>query len=126
MQTYQHHISALKHSPRLPQAQHIAQHTLKYPAPDWVCEIRSPGTVRIDREVKLADYAANGIPEYWIVDPDKKPVEIYRLRGHAPYHLEIKTDTGVLRCAALGGMEFPIEAIFEPQANLAALQHILS
>jgi Uma2 family endonuclease len=107
-------------------AQHITPQTLKYPAPDWVCEIISPSTVRIDREVKLTDYAANGIPEYWIADPDKKLVEIYRLREHGAYELEIKTDTGILRCAAIGGMEFPIEAIFEPRANLAALQNILS
>jgi len=43
-------------------------------------------SVTRDREVKFREYAAAGIPEYWIVDrsPDDKryaSVEIYRLQG---------------------------------------------
>lgn len=33
-------------------------------------EIISPGTARVDRVAKMADYAEAGIPNYWIVDLD--------------------------------------------------------
>lgn len=52
-------------------------------APDWVCEILSPSTARIDRVHKTRIYAEEGIANLWIVDPDEKTIEIYALRdGH--------------------------------------------
>ncbi|MCB9675676.1 MAG: Uma2 family endonuclease [Alphaproteobacteria bacterium] len=47
--------------------------------PDWVCEILSPSTARLDRGVKLDVYAQAGIPWVWLVDPDAKLVEVFRL-----------------------------------------------
>ena len=38
-------------------------------AADLVVEIISPDSVTRDRKVKLAEYAAVGVPEYWVVDP---------------------------------------------------------
>ncbi|GAB2598351.1 Uma2 family endonuclease [Spirosoma areae] len=42
---------------------------MKLPAPDLVIEVLSKSTARRDRGVKFTDYAANGIAEYWIVNP---------------------------------------------------------
>ena len=102
----------------------ITPNTLQYPAPDWVCEILSPTTARYDRGVKMRDYAANGIAEYWIIDPENRVVEIYRLEAHE-YVLDIKTNTGVLRSRVITGLECPIEAIFDNGKNLLALRDIL-
>src|SRR5919112_1913085 len=60
------------------------------PAPDavWltvtdlllVIEIVSPGSEAIDQVVKVAEYAAVGIPQYWTVARDKaQTVTLYRL-----------------------------------------------
>ena len=38
--------------------------------PDWVLEIASNTTSRRDETIKRRDYAAYGIPEYWLFDPD--------------------------------------------------------
>lgn len=46
-------------------------------APDWVCEILSPSTARIDRVEKLPIYAANGVKHAWLVDPDLRTLEIF-------------------------------------------------
>lgn len=46
-------------------------------APDWIIEIVSPGSKRLDYYTKLALYRANGVREYWIVDPLKKTIVIY-------------------------------------------------
>lgn len=49
--------------------------------PTLVVEIISPHTGRIDRVRKLQLYARYHIPFYWIVDPDARTVEAYRLAG---------------------------------------------
>ena len=46
-------------------------------APDWVIEILSPGTVRIDCGIKLFKYRTAGVREYWIVNPVKRMVQVY-------------------------------------------------
>ena len=48
-------------------------------APDFIIEILSASTVQHDRVVKFNLYRDAGVREYWIVDPDTKLVEAYRL-----------------------------------------------
>ena len=50
-------------------------------APDWVCEVLSPSTARIDRTDKLAIYAAHGVKHCWLVDPDARTLEVMALTG---------------------------------------------
>jgi len=50
-------------------------------APDWVCEVVSVKTARLDRIRKLPRYAQHGIPHAWIVDPVAQSVEVYRREG---------------------------------------------
>ena len=48
--------------------------------PEIAIEILSPGSSneKRDRHIKLNLYAAYGVEEYWIVDPENRGVEIYR------------------------------------------------
>ena len=46
-------------------------------APDWVIEIVSPGSRKMDYYKKLFKYRMAGVREYWVVDPDKKCVTVY-------------------------------------------------
>ncbi len=46
-------------------------------APDWIIEIVSPGSRRMDYFTKLFKYRTSGVREYWIVDPDRKRVTVY-------------------------------------------------
>jgi Uma2 family endonuclease len=46
--------------------------------PDWLCEVISPSTSRIDREKKLPIYAAAGVEWAWIVDPSLQTLEVLR------------------------------------------------
>jgi Uma2 family endonuclease len=61
--------------PRLPDEAYL---TL---APDWVCEILSPSTERIDRLKKLRIYAREAISHAWLVNPDARTLEVFRLDG---------------------------------------------
>jgi len=49
--------------------------------PDWVCEVLSPRTARVDRVLKRHIYARERVAHYWLLDPDAKTLEVERLDG---------------------------------------------
>lgn len=50
-------------------------------APDWVCEVVSPATARVDRVRKMPIYARERVAHLWLVDPILRTLEVYRLEG---------------------------------------------
>jgi Uma2 family endonuclease len=54
-----------------------------YGAPTLVIEILSPGSQNRERDgkLKLKLYSRFGVEEYWIVDPRKRAVEVYRVEA---------------------------------------------
>jgi Uma2 family endonuclease len=48
--------------------------------PDWVCEVLSPSTARIDRHLKRESYAREGVEYFWLVDPVRRTLEVLRLQ----------------------------------------------
>src|SRR5258706_8428177 len=48
-------------------------------APDWACEVVSPGTERLDRAKKMPVYARESIRHLWLVNPAAPTLEVYRL-----------------------------------------------
>ncbi|MCD8241740.1 MAG: Uma2 family endonuclease, partial [Lachnospiraceae bacterium] len=50
-------------------------------APDWIIEIVSPGSRRMDCMIKLFKYRSAGVREYWVVDPDKNRITVYDFAG---------------------------------------------
>ena len=46
-------------------------------APDWVIEVVSPSSQKMDYGTKLFKYRTAGVLEYWIVDPAKERVTVY-------------------------------------------------
>jgi Uma2 family endonuclease len=50
-------------------------------APDLIVEILSPSNWLDDRRTKYSMYAQAGVREYWLVDPDKRQIEVFALRG---------------------------------------------
>lgn len=54
-------------------------------APDWIIEVVSPGSRRMDYYTKLFKYRTSGVREYWIVDPEKNRITVYDLE-HEDLH----------------------------------------
>ena len=50
-------------------------------APDLVVEVLSPSTAKDDRTRKKEIYEACGVPEYWLVSPTDKSIEVYLLES---------------------------------------------
>lgn len=46
-------------------------------APDWIIEVVSPSSTRMDYFIKLFKYRTAGVREYWIVNPTTKTVQTY-------------------------------------------------
>ena len=46
-------------------------------APDWVCEILSPSTAKVDRATKMPIYSRENVQYVWLVDPDARTLEIF-------------------------------------------------
>ncbi|MHC1727161.1 MAG: Uma2 family endonuclease [Syntrophobacteraceae bacterium] len=49
--------------------------------PDWVCEVLSPNTQRIDKMQKMPLYARYGVPHLWLIDPVAKTLDVFRLKS---------------------------------------------
>lgn len=82
---------------------------------DLVVEVVSPDNPARDIVVKRADYAAAGIPEYWIVDPQHETVTVLTLRDDQ-YH-----EHGVFRrgttatSVLLASLTASVDALFDAQ-----------
>jgi Uma2 family endonuclease len=59
--------------PELPDTAFIAA------VPDWVCEVLSRSTEKLDRDEKLPLYAEQGVGHVWLVDPTARTLEAYTL-----------------------------------------------
>lgn len=50
-------------------------------APDWICEVLSPSTHRLDRVKKLRIYGREGVKHAWLLDPGERTLEVLRLES---------------------------------------------
>ena len=49
-------------------------------SPDWVCEVLSPSTRRLDLHGKRPVYAREGVRHLWLVDPTDRTLEAFEFR----------------------------------------------
>ena len=98
---------------------------MKFPAPDFVVEVLSDSTAKVDRETKFQDYAAHGVGEYWIIDAESETVEQYFLQNER-YELLLKAKDATIESVVLPKFKIPIRAIFDETENLKALANLIS
>lgn len=85
-------------------------------APELVVEIVSPGSEneRRDRETKLALYSREGVEEYWIVDWQRRTVDVYRRAGDALELVQTLAGDDALESPLLPGFRLQIARIWPP------------
>lgn len=83
-------------------------------APDLVIEIVSPGAEneRRDRLAKRQLYGKYGVKEYWIVDFEKRTVELYLLQGQRLELQSLLTEQDEITSSVLPGYRCKVEAFF--------------
>lgn len=81
-------------------------------APDWICEILSPSTERTDRTTKLAVYAAARVGHVWLVNPETRTLEAYRLEPQGWLLVGSHAGTERVRVEPFGAIELDLAQIF--------------
>ena len=70
---------------------------------DLVVEVLSPDGAARDRGVKLRDYAAAGVQEYWLLDPEAERIEVYGRQPDGTFVLLAPDRTGALASQCRAG-----------------------
>ena len=63
----------------------IIEHGKLRGTPDMIVEVQSPGNASYDEKVKLPAYALAGVPEYAIVKPHDRTLDLYELDARHRY-----------------------------------------
>lgn len=89
---------------------------------DLVVEIISPESVGRDRGVKFYEYEEAGIPEYWLIDPQRERAEFYQLDERGRYQLIRPNNEGVYTSKMLTGLRLPVAWLWQVPKVLDALR----
>jgi Uma2 family endonuclease len=81
-------------------------------APDWVCEILSPSTERIDRGLKLAIYAREQVGYVWLLNPETGTLEVLRLREGNFLVLAVHTGESPVRAEPFDAVELDLAGLW--------------
>ena len=81
-------------------------------APDLVIEILSSATADRDKGLKQKLYANYGVQEYWLVDPDKRVIEVMTLGEGGFESTGIYQEGAILKSPLLRGISIKVSEIF--------------
>ena len=81
-------------------------------APDWVCEVLSPSTARVDRGKKMRIYAEQQVEYLWIMDPLQRTLETYQLLNAQWTLLQTYTDNEVVCAEPFPEAEVDLKSIW--------------
>ncbi len=82
--------------------------------PDFVVEILSPKTRRLDLENKKRIYARLGVKELWIIDPEPREVLVYRFGENVDEPVERFDESGIGTSPLLPGLAIKLKEVFRP------------
>jgi Uma2 family endonuclease len=101
------------HLERMPELPDTAYFTLM---PDWVCEVLSRSTEKLDRDQKLPYYAEHGVRHVWLLDPIDKRLEVYALDARSKRWREVRIHQGdtLVRAAPFDAIELDLAALWSP------------
>jgi len=86
-------------------------------APDWVCEVLSPSTERIDRSRKLETYVRAGVAHAWLVNPVERTLEVLRLRDGAWMIVGVLTGLEPVRAETFDAVDLELGALWGESAS---------
>jgi Uma2 family endonuclease len=81
-------------------------------APDLVVEVLSPSTESRDRVAKAKRYAAFGVREMWLADPEAKTIEVLVNAGEGFRREALYGEGEIVRSPLLLGLEFQAGPVF--------------
>lgn len=98
---------------------HLLKETYFDGAPDLIIEIVSPESYTRDKIEKYREYEAAGVAEYWLIDPDSRQAEFFRLDKNGRYRLLAPDEEGIYRSEVLPGFRLKTGWLWqEPQPSI--------
>lgn len=94
---------------RLPEVPDAPFFTL---APDWICEIASKSTEKLDRKKKLPVYASAGVQHVWLIQPRIRTLEVLRLHDGHWLHVGYFTDGENIRAEPFHEIELELATLW--------------
>ncbi|MEZ4453914.1 MAG: Uma2 family endonuclease [Nannocystaceae bacterium] len=86
-------------------------------APDWLCEVLSPSTQRLDRGPKLRIYGRAGVSHVWFVEPRDRTLEILERQGDRWTILDHFEGDAKIRARPFEAIELELAALWEGVAR---------
>lgn len=80
-------------------------------APDWICEVLSPATAKLDTVRKLPRYARAGVQYAWIVDPIHRRLEVFRQEQGHWVLVEVPEANNRVRAAPFEAIELELDSL---------------
>jgi Uma2 family endonuclease len=80
---------------------------------DLVVEVVSPDSVSRDRGEKYVEYEAAGVPEYWLIDPDRRQAEFYRLDAQGRYQITPPDEVGRYESKLVPGFHLDVDWLWQ-------------
>ena len=80
-------------------------------SPSLIVEITSPSTAYIDLFVKFQKYLKAQVPEYWIVEPEKKTINVFTLEADK-YNCKVYNKDAILTSQVLEGLLINLSDVF--------------
>ena len=77
-------------------------------APDWVCEVLSPSTAKLDRGPKREVYARENVAHLWFVDPEARTLEVLSLDGATYRLIHTFSDDALVRAEPFDEVELEL------------------
>jgi Uma2 family endonuclease len=81
-------------------------------APDWVCEVLSPSTAKLDRAQKLPVYARARVVHVWLVDPLERYLELLRLERESYLIVGTHIDDAKIRAEPFDAIELDLGVLW--------------
>ncbi len=82
--------------------------------PDWICEVLSQSTEKVDRARKLAIYALNRVGHVWLLHPIHRTLEVFRLSGDTWTLMKVYSDKDeTIRAEPFEEVEIPLGLLWQ-------------
>jgi Uma2 family endonuclease len=95
-----------EHLPALPETAWFER------APDWACEVLSPGTRALDLTDKRTIYGAHAVAHLWLVDPLARTLEAFANRDGAWVLIAALADDAEVRVPPFDAIAFGLAALW--------------
>jgi Uma2 family endonuclease len=94
---------------RMPQIPDVASFEL---APDWICEVLSPSTAKLDLVRKLPRYARAAVEYAWVIDPIHRTLEVFHQEHERWVLMAAFVGDDRVRAEPFGAIELELGALW--------------